>query len=334
MKNKFGRSWKIWAAGLLITTVLTGCGAASDKLAAESMEAVSYSSAASPEGGYAYDMDGAVKDPGSGDGQEETGGSREILSESRKLIRTVDMTVETKEFDVFLTSLERQVQERGGYIESSELYNGSTYSGYRSSRDASLTLRIPAEELEAFLETVSEISNVVRRADSVEDVTLSYVDMESHRDALLTEQTRLMELLEKAESLTDILAIEERLTSVRYQLESMESQLRTMDNQVNYSTIYLYVNEVKELTPAEDKTIGERIGEGFVGSLKEVGEGAVDIFVWVAINLPHLCIWAAVIAAVILIFSRIRNRKKAGKKTEDKKIEDKRTEKKDTEDVL
>ena len=69
------------------------------------------------------------------------------------------------------------------------------------------------------------------------------------KKALETEQDRLLELMEQAETTEDLLAIESRLTDVRYQLESAASQLKLYDSLVSYSTVYLTVEEVQKLTP-------------------------------------------------------------------------------------
>ena len=65
----------------------------------------------------------------------------------------------------------------------------------------------------------------------MDDVTLRYVDVDSHKKALETEQERLLALLEKAENVEDIITIENRLSDVRYELENYESQIRLLDNQ-------------------------------------------------------------------------------------------------------
>lgn len=226
----------------------------------------------------------------------------DMASTDRKLIKTVNMDVETREFDRLMATVEEQVKALGGYIENLNTYNGSSYYGYSGTRNANLTIRIPKQQLDAFLETVSGVCNVVRRSDSVEDVTLAYVDLESHRDALRTEQTRLLELLERAESIEDIITIEERLSNVRYQLESMESQLRTYDNQVDYSTIYLYIDEVEVYTPVEEDTVWERISSGFAESLHNIGEGLVDFGIWFVVTLPYMVVWAVIIVILIFIF--------------------------------
>lgn len=191
----------------------------------------------------------------------------------RKLIKTVNMDVETREYDKLLSAVENKVTELGGYIESLDAYNGSTYYSYRSTRNANLTIRIPKDRLEEFQNTVSELGNVTSRSENVQDVTLTYVDLQSHRDALQTEQERLLQLLEQAESIEDIITIEQRLSDVRYQLESMESQLRSYDNQVDYSTVYLYIDEVEVYTPVEEETTWERISAGFMDMLKEYRRG-------------------------------------------------------------
>ncbi len=282
---------------------MTGCGgsSASDKA---TMEAVT-------NGSYEYGVyEESMADSGSfmsGSGEKSVEVNESAAEEStsatanRKLIKTVDMNVETREFDMLLSTVESQVDELGGYIENMNTYNGSTYNDYRGTRNANLTIRIPKDKLDTFLNTVTGISNVIRRSDKVEDVTLTYVDLASHRDSLRTEQSRLLELLEKAETIEDIITIEQRLSNVRYQLESMESQLRTFDNQVDYSTVHLEIEEVEVFTPVQEETVWERIGNGFVDSLKSIGNSFVEFAIWFVVNLPFMVVWAIITIVVILV---------------------------------
>lgn len=287
---------------LLLLSLLTGCGGSSAAESAPKQEA-------------------AEEFPGAADGlYTEEGAGSAILPENRKLIKTVRMDAETEDLDTLLTQVDEQIAALGGYVEVRDVYNGSTYSNYRY-RNADLTIRIPAEQVDSFVSHVDGISNIVSTNESVEDVTLTYVDTESRMKALETEQTRLLELLEGAETMSDLLEIEGRLTEVRYQLESVASQLRTMDNLVSYATVYLYISEVKEYTPTVEKTPWQRIGEGFVSSLKEIGENFVEFFVWLLSNLPHLIIWGILLtAAVVLLrkFGKKRKIKKAPRQEEQK----------------
>ncbi|MDE5893278.1 MAG: DUF4349 domain-containing protein, partial [Acetatifactor sp.] len=202
------------------------------------------------------------------------------------------------------------------YIESMDTNNGSVYSSYRSSRRASMTARIPANQLNGFLSEVSEISNVTRRTENVQDVTLDYVDLASHKKTLQAEHDRLLELMERAEYIEDIITIEQRLSNVRYQIESMEAQLRTYDNRVDYSTVYLDVNEVQELTPVQEETLWERISGGFMDDLKKIGNGALEIVVWLLVHIPTLVLWTLCIVLFIIWirWCQKRGRRKAEKK--------------------
>ncbi len=325
------RSWRRWTAAGLVWIMVSGfaaCGGAgADKsmfVAEPADNAMSYESGGMNSGydGVAteevYDSESVMlksETAESGAGQTS---DNSAYFETRKLIKTVNLDVETKEFDQLLVSVEEQVEALGGYIENMNTYHGSSYSGSDAVRYSSLTARIPKQRMDDFLNAVSEAGNVIRRAENVEDVTLAYVDMESRRNTLRTEQERLLVFLEKAESLEDIITLEERLSDVRYQLERMESQLRTYDNKVDFATVNLEVQEVKELTPVavEEETAGQRLVHGFMESLENVKDGIVEFFIWIVIHLPYFAIWAAVIAGIVVIIKLIirrRRRKKQAK---------------------
>jgi hypothetical protein len=242
-------------------------------------------------------------------------GSAAALPADRKLIRTIGIDAETEDLGSLLDSLTARIAELNGYVEAKELRNGSNYGGYIR-RNLYMTVRIPADKADAFLANVSENTNVVSSSENVDDVTLQYVDTESRVKALETEQARLMELLAQAETLEDMLKIEDRLTDVRYELERYASYLRTMDNQISYATVNLSITEVKEYTPVveEEPTVWQRIAEGFGRSLKDIGRGAKEFFIWVVVNSPYLLIWGIIVTGIVLLLRKRKIRKP--KKTE------------------
>lgn len=294
---------------LLLLLAFVGCGGAAKDATYERTDDVFYEPVLPEEalsGGSHY-YNGAYSETTAA---TEPSGS---VSTNRKLIRTVSLSVETEEYDVLLNDISARISACGGYLES---MNADTrYSS--SSRYATMTIRVPADRLDEFVNDVSGISNVVQRSENTEDVTLTYVDMESHAKALRTEQDRLVALLEKAENLKDILEIEDRLTTVRYELENMESQLRTYDNLVEYATVTLSISEVQKLTPTEEKGFWEKIGDGFMDSLNDVWEGLKSFFSFVVIALPYLLVIAVIVIVVlVIIFQSVkRSRKKAAKRT-------------------
>ena len=312
------------ALGLLLSAALcTGCGSGS-KTDSAMPEIYQNSMAGSPraaEGSWGADYSGGSYELNEVEPAGDSSFAESAAYEGQKLIRNVDLTVETKEFDTLMPALNTQIKQLGGYIENMETYNGSQYSsGGRGSRYARLTVRIPKARTDGFLQAVSDVCNVVRKNENVDDVTLSYADMESRRNTLRTEQERLLSFLEQAQSIEEIITIENRLSDVRYQLESMESRLRVIDNQVEYSTVNLDISEVKELTPATQQTVWERIESGLAENLNDIGEGLVDFGVWIVINIPYFVIWVIVITAAVLVVKGLfkRRHRSADKKNKEK----------------
>ncbi len=274
---------------------LTACGGSSkaEMMDANDMAWVENAPAEAPEAGLSTNG---------------TTGTAASLPTDRKLIRNISIEAETEDLATLTDALTARIAQLGGYVESKNLRNGSQYSGYIR-RTLSMTVRIPAEKADEFVTQVQEKANIVSSTENIDDVTLQYVDTESHVKALETEQERLLALLEKAESLKDIITLEERLTSVRYELERYASYLRTLDNQVTYATVRLSITEVKEYTPVieEEPTVWQRISIGFARSIKDIREGLADFFVWFVVNSPYLLIWGG-IAAVVIVFLRKRGR--------------------------
>ena len=288
----------VWILCVLLLLGLTGCGAKMDIDMAP---------------GDAMTDDYISKE------ETTTDADGSALPENRKLIQTVRMNVETEDLDAVLAQLDSRIAELGGYIENSYVQNGSAYSGRRYRR-ASITIRIPAKDLASFIDKVSAISNIVSSEKTVEDVTLNYIATESRMKALQTEETRLLELLAKAETLDYLLTVERRLTEVRTELEQVTSALRVFDNQVDYATIHLEVNEVTEFTETvEPETVWQRIGAGFKESLKGVGSFLEDLFVFLVVSVPYLVLIAVIPLVIFLIIrGNIRKKRKVRAQQEQK----------------
>lgn len=278
---------------LMVVSLLTACGGSSKSMAADQVmveEMVAEAPAAMMAGNSLA-------------GAGETGST--ALPENRKWIVTVNMDAETEDLDALLVSLDEKITAMDGYVEDQEVYNGSSYASRRH-RNANLTIRIPAEDVNAFADEVAGIANVVSQNVSREDITLTYVATESKVTALKTEEARLLELLAQAETMADLLEIEARLSDVRYELESYSSQLRLYDNQVDYATIHLFISEVQEYTPVAEKTVWERIRDGFSSSIKGLKEGVVDTVVWILANSPYLLVWGIILAAAVMLLRKLK----------------------------
>ena len=309
-KWKTRRIWALVTAMVLLAALsLSACGSKS------------YNTAAMAAAAYVMDAEEGQTDAAflgenlntlkaeSGSGLSPSSDIGSPADTGRKLIRDVNMSVEARDFDGVLSQITDKVRELGGYVESSDV-SGISVNSYGGSqqRYADIRARIPADRLDRFVETVESAGNVTSKQEQVTDVTLRYSDVQSRKKSMEIEQERLWALLEKAESLDAVVALEARLSEIRYELESYTSQLRLYDNQVDYSTVSINMREVKDLTPTAPDSIGTRIQKGFNRSLNNLGEAGTDLIVWIASNSPILLVLAVIIAAVVLFVRGLSRR--------------------------
>lgn len=230
----------------------------------------------------------------------------------QKLVYTSHISVDTTEFDSYMAAVRQKVSELGGYVEQSEI-SGDVEN---ESRSVSMTIRVPAEKRNELTDTVRNGAKVTSQSESVEDITLEYVDTASHIQALQTEQETLLGLLEKADSIETTLAIQNQLTQVRYELESYSSSLKVMQNQVDYSTLYLNAYEVKKVTATSQDSFLTRLTDRFTDSLSALGNGCEEIVLFILGDLPVLLASGAVVAVIWWIVRRIRRKKRKEKPKE------------------
>ena len=318
-KKSIRNSLRRWAitGGLTAALLLGGCGNSAKSATRSAMaEANGGTAVASESASYSADVaEAEYYDTGdiyqsNGSFDSETSGIEVTTPQTtnRKLIRNVSLEVETQDFQTLISTVTNRVKGLGGYIEDSNIYNGSNYSG-EAQRNATMTVRIPSAQADTFLTEVADQSNITQQTETVSDVTLDYVDVESHKKVLQAEMDNMMELLEATTDIDDMITLENRISNLRYQIESMESQLRTYDNKVDYTTIRLHVTEVQELTeivePEPEPTTWDRIANGFTDNLNRVITTFTDLLVAILSNLPSLLVWAVIIFIIVKIVKKV-----------------------------
>jgi len=250
------------------------------------------------------EMEAGIADTGSVAGEMMTSAP---VDTGKKLIKTVNMSLETKDLDTLLEQLDTYTKEHGGYVEYSDI-SGDSRRDDRP-RSASLTIRIPQEYLDTFVSNTKEAATVTNISNSTVDVTLSYVDIESRKKSLEIEQERLYAILEKAETVEELITVEERLSYVRYELEWHMSSLKSYDNQIDYSTIDIYIREVERITNVEKQGMWGQIATRFSDSIANLINGAKVVFIWFVGGIPYFIIIGAIATAVIVGFKRRKNKK-------------------------
>ena len=225
-------------AALLVLVVFTGCAASSKMAAADTASAPNgyYDSKqeaaaaetpmeapAEPEEEFAYDT---VATTEAGSGAAETPEPDDSVADyTAKIIYTASVSIETTEFDKAVAALESQVQKIGGFVESSNVTGDTQYNSDGTTsivnRWAYYTVRIPCEQFEAFLHETEGFGNVISTSRDAQNVTSAYTDYEARLSSLNTQEERLLDMLSKSEDVETLIALEQRLADVRYELESI-----------------------------------------------------------------------------------------------------------------
>ena len=214
-----------------------------------------------------------------------------------KLIRRAELSIQTTQFDQTADSLEKLVEECGGYFEQSSVYGGS-YRDANARRSGEYVVRIPAEKYQAFLSGSGDLGYVTQLTESSEDVGEQYYDTESRLRTQRTKQERLLELLEKAETMEDIIALENALSDVEYQIEQYTSTLNRYDALIGFSTFNIYLSEVSKVTEevGETASLGQQMAAGFKASMEGLVNGARELLVWISYNFIVLAVLVAAVA--------------------------------------
>lgn len=314
---------------LLVLTLLAGCtprrstvtgGSTASYKRASSGAPAEYALADTAATDYGYGVyyevaeEEDVEAPAAAEPSPSENGTQ--LPTGRKIIRNAELNLQTREYDAFMTGLNSRIAGHGGYIESSYSNGSSYYSTRKSLRSMSLTVRIPSDKLDVFLDGVCGMANVLYMNVYSNDVTASYVDTEARLKALKTERDTLMALLEKAEKMEDIITIYQRISDVTYEIESYESRMCSYDDKIAYSTVNISVEEVERETVVVEETAWQEIARRLGENMQDLGEGFKEFFISFVSALPQLVLTVLFFLVIYIIIRAIvkKSRKKAAAK--------------------
>ncbi len=286
-----------------------------------------FASCAASSGNYAEDMDMSIA-PEKG---ESTGGvsyapdasipnTPNETQTTRKIIRTFTVYGETKTYDEALAEINTSIAAYNGFISESRV-TGASYNHYGSySRTAYLVIKIPAENLDAFISQIGGALNVTSSSSTQQDVSETYYSIEARMKTLETERESLLAMMASIDSAKDYdfwYTLQKKISETEQQIAEYQAILKSYDGQVAYSTVNLTIDEVVEYTPIKDDepTFGERIAEAFVESWQNFGEGFMDFTVFLVSAIPTLLIFPGIPAVIVVIVIAV-NRKNKKKKEE------------------
>ena len=300
----------VLAAAILLCTSLASCGAAAGKNESYRDSDLYYAETTAAN----YDI-GYLEPSASADSyKSENTDSADMPSANpvreEKLVYTASVTLESEDFEAASDALHQKIASLGGIIISENAYNlnGKSYGN----RSMNMTVRIPQESYETFLTGLSDICNVAEVNRYVDNLTERYYDNENRLKSYRIQEERLFAMLEKAESVTEMLEIESRLCDVQYQIEALTNTQRTIDNDVRYSTFNLSLAEVKKFTTPEPETFGDKFKEAVGGSIESFGVFSENLLFFFIYVLPYL-LCVAVVIVVVLVIVKVAKKKKEKK---------------------
>ena len=317
------------AAILAAALCLSGCGGSNNMssggsyyepaMNSEAKEA-GYAAAESAAGSYDYDameMEEARESSEDASYTADSGADSSALraQDGQKIVYTASLSIQSLEYDQSAASIRRKIREAGGFSEAESEYD-KDYNWYRynasssNTRSLSITARIPSDKFEAFLNSLDGDGKIMSKSVNAQNISQVYANKETYKKALEKEQERLLAMMDKAETIEDMIAVESRLSEVERQLNSYKTDLSQMDKDVEFSTVYIDLQEVKRYTETVEKTtFREKLGFAFEDAISSFRDFCEGVILFVVRNFPFLIIFAIVVALIVRWLAKRRAQK-------------------------
>ena len=318
------------AAILAAALCLTGCGGSNNMsssgayyepaMSSEAKEA-GYAAQESAAGAYDYDsveMEEARESYEDAADTADSGADNSALraQDGQKIVYTASLSIQSLEYDQSAASIRRKIREAGGFSEAESEYD-KDYNWYRytgpssgNTRSLSITARIPSDKFEAFLNSLDGDGKIMSKSVNAQNISQVYANKETYKKALEKEQERLLAMMDKAETIEDMIAVESRLSEVERQLNSYKTDLSQMDKDVEFSTVYIDLQEVKRYTETVEKTtFREKLGFAFEDAISSFRDFCEGVVLFVVRNFPFLIIFAIVVALIVRWLAKRRAQK-------------------------
>lgn len=235
-----------------------------------------------------------------------------------KIIRTAYINLESENYDTDMEALRALVEEFGGFITSTEESGSRAFNETHDygSRWCCLTVRVPGETLDAFVEAAKAVGIVTSSGINETDVTANYYDTDRQLASYQAQYEKVQGFMERAQSVSELMEIESELSRLQRQIESLQGDLNSWDSRVNFSTVTICIDEVKIATPGGEMTLGARMRLSLKHGWSNFRDGVQDLVVNLYGSIPFIAAWLVGLGllgiAVLLIVRRVR-RKRSGK---------------------
>ena len=191
---------------------------------------------------------------------------------TKKIARDASLSLETKELNKAQTTINKLVKEYNAKITSD-----SSYSNYDELQTYSINIEVPADSLDTFIDEAKKIGTVTYYSQYSTDLTDSYIQSESKLESLEAEKKRVLELYNQAQTMDELIQIEQRLSEIQYEIDYNNEMIEYYDNDVTYSSLSITIMETYS-----NENIFKRIGHSLKEGLLNFTEDLSNIIVTLA----------------------------------------------------
>lgn len=280
------------------------------------------------EGGQIYyDSDEEAYDQGEAVTYLEGNGSSEGTLTERKVIKTGYVYLETTDYQETIEALKMMIDKYNGYTSYSQNSGGGMYDEATYRRSSRYTIKVPAIDFENMYEEVQTIGHALNANEGKEDVTSQFVDIEARLKTLSVQEERLLNILEKTETLEDVIELEYALQDTRYEIERYTTSLRDLSDRVSYSTLEVNVQEVQEetkITPV-DESFGEKMSSGLADTFKDIKDGFLNLILFMVVEFPYILFTIGVIVFGVWLYKKLLKADKKAELTAKNEMKDEQT---------
>lgn len=173
---------------------------------------------------------------------------------------------------------------------------------------ASMQLRVPQQRLQAAIDDLAKLGTVQYRSLTAEDVSTQLVDLDARLRNLRKGEESVLKIMERSGSVGDVLKAAKELSTIRESIERIDAQLKSLRNQVAYSTISLNLEAAVSASPASEPSLGVRMQESWGQATHSVSEftlGLLGLSIWLFAFSPYLLL----LGAAVYGFKRFRKQK-------------------------
>ena len=240
-----------------------------------------------------------------GTANKPTASNPSITDTAKKIVKEGDIRFETGNPKAARQNIVSSLKKLGGYLAE----ENETNSGETNQKEYSLKIRVPSKNFDAFLNSLtSSADHIESKNIHIRDVTTQFIDVRAEISNNKQLEQRYLQLAAKATKMTDLLAIEDKLTSIRTTIDSAQGQLNYLSSQVSYSSldISFYTRQANLVNN------GNGFGYKFENSLSTGWDTMQNMFFSI------VSLWPLIFVALIiyLLIIRWKKRRRANVLTE------------------